>query len=159
MELIVRHCHGISGHSGQEYVLSSGRQKFCLTKGRATALKVLKNCFLSVSDYGNQVLNKRWQIFQKTDVTPGKPPFCYVGVDCFGPFMVKSSRSIVKRYGVLFTCLSNRAVHIEVVHTLDTDAFINSLRRFIARRGKPVQIRSDNGGNFVKGDKELREAF
>ena len=92
-------------------------------------------------------------------VTPGKSPFCYVGVDCFGPFMVKSSRSIVKRYGVLFTCLSIRAVHIEVAHTLDTDAFINALRRFIARRGKPVQMRSDNGGNFVKGDKELIEAI
>ena len=92
-------------------------------------------------------------------VTPGKPPFSYVGVDCFGPFMEKRSRSIAKRYGVLFTCLSIRAVHIEVVHTLDTDAFINALRRFIARRGKPVQMRSDNGGNFVKGDKELREAI
>ena len=91
-------------------------------------------------------------------VTPGKPPFSYVGVDCFGPFMVKRSRSIVKRCGVLFTCLLIRAVHIKV-DTLNTDAFINALRRFIARRGKPVQMRSDNGGNFVKGDKELREAI
>ena len=46
-----------------------------------------------------------------------------------------------------------------MVHTLDTDAFINALKRFIARRGKPVQMRSDNGGNFVKGGKELREAI
>ena len=45
------------------------------------------------------------------------------------------------------------------MHTLDTDAFINALRTFIARRGKPVQMRSNNGGNFVKGDKELREAI
>ena len=59
----------------------------------------------------------------------------------------------------MFTCLSILAVHIEVVHTLDTDAFINALRRFIDRRGKPVQMRSDNGGNFVKRDKELREAI
>ena len=92
-------------------------------------------------------------------VTPGKPPFPYVGVDCFGPFMVKRSQSIVKRYGVLFTCLSIGAVHIEVVPTMDTDAFVNALRRFIAGRGKPVQMRSDNVGNFVKGDKELREAI
>ena len=88
-------------------------------------------------------------------VTPGKPPFSYVGVDCVGPFMVKISRSIVKRYVVLFTCFSICAVHIEVAHTFDADALINALRRFIARRGKPVQIvqmRSDNGGNFVKRD-------
>ena len=59
----------------------------------------------------------------------------------------------------MFTCLLIRAVHIEVVHTLDTDSFINALRRFIARRGKPVKMRSDNGRNFVKGAKELREAI
>ena len=55
--------------------------------------------------------------------------------------------------------MSIRAVHIEVVHSLDTDSFLNALRRFIARRGQPVQMRSDNGGNFVKGEKELREAI
>ena len=44
-------------------------------------------------------------------VTPGKPPFSYVGVDCFGPFKMKRSQWIVKRYGVLFTCLSICVVH------------------------------------------------
>ena len=158
VELIVRHYHGISGHSGQEYVLSLVRQKFWLLKGRMTVWKVLK-AVLRVSDYGNQVVNKRWQIFQKTESHLESHLFPLFGVDCFGPFMVKRSSLIVKRYGVLFTCLSIRAVHIEVVHTLDTDAFFNALRRFIARRGKPVQMRSDDGGNFVKGDKELREAI
>ena len=60
---------------------------------------------------------------------------------------------------MLFTCLTIRAVHIEIVHSMDTESFINSLRRFIARRGTPEQIRSDNGGNFVKGEKELRQAL
>ena len=79
-------------------------------------------------------------------------------MDCIGPIFVRRGRSTVKRYGVLFTCLSVRAVHIEVVHSLDTDAFINALRRFISRQGHPQRIRSDNGGNFVKGERELREA-
>ena len=51
------------------------------------------------------------------------------------------------------------AIHLEIVHTLDTDSFLNALRRFIARRGEPKQIRSDNGGNFVKGQKDLQEAI
>ena len=88
-----------------------------------------------------------------------KPPFTYVGVDCFSPFLVRRGRSVVKRYGVLFTCLVTRAIHIEVAHSLDTESFINALRRFIARRGKPDEIRSDNGGNFVKGEKELSNAI
>ena len=95
----------------------------------------------------------------KDRITPDKPPFSFVGVDCFGPFIVRRGRSMVKRYGVLYTCLTVRAIHIEVVHSLDTNCFINSMRRFIARRGKPEQMRSDNGGNFVCGEKELRSAI
>ena len=59
----------------------------------------------------------------------------------------------------MFTCLAIRAVHIVVVHSMDTESSINALRRFISRRGRPEEIRSDNGGNFVKGEKELREAL
>ncbi|KAK3745211.1 hypothetical protein QZH41_004250 [Actinostola sp. cb2023] len=92
-------------------------------------------------------------------ITPSKPPFIYVGVDCFGPFEVRRGRTHVKRYGVLFTCLTLRAVHIEVASTLDTESFINAMRRFTARRGLPIEMRSDNGGNFVKGERELREAI
>ena len=92
-------------------------------------------------------------------VTPEKPPFSFVGVDCFGPFLVKKGRSQVKRYGVLYTCLVTRAVHIEVAYSMDTDSFINSMRRFIARRGTPELMRSDNGTNFVGGNKELSSAI
>ena len=92
-------------------------------------------------------------------MTPGKPPFTFVGVDYFGPFVARRGRSHVKRYGVLFTCLSIRAIHLEVAHSLDTDSFINAMRRFIARRGPPEEVRSDNGGNFVGGEKELRGAI
>lgn len=92
-------------------------------------------------------------------VTPGNPPFSFVGLACFGPFVVRRGRSLVKRYGVLFTCLSIRAIHLEVAQSLDRDYFLNAMRRFIARRGQPTEIRSDNGGNFVRGERELREAI
>ena len=93
-------------------------------------------------------------------VTPFKPPFTYVGVDCFGPFLVKLGRnSVVKRYGCLFTCLSIRAIHIEVLYSMDTDSFVNGLQRFICRRGPPEKIRSDNGTNFHGGDRELRQSI
>ena len=92
-------------------------------------------------------------------VVPCKRPFTYVGVDCFRPFVVRRRRTNVKRYGVLFTCQSIRAIHIEVAHSLDTESFINALRRFASRRGTPEEIRSDNRGNFVKGEKELSEAI
>ena len=52
-----------------------------------------------------------------------------------------------------------RHVHIEVTHSLDTSSFLNALRRFIARRGNPLKVRSDNGTNFVSGEKEIRLAI
>ncbi|XP_071842702.1 uncharacterized protein [Apostichopus japonicus] len=66
-------------------------------------------------------------------------------------------RSLVKRYGVVFTCFAIRAVHLEVAHALDTDSCINALRRFIARRGQVGEIWSDNGTNLVATDRELKQ--
>ena len=86
-------------------------------------------------------------------------PFSYCGIDLFGPFKIKERRSIVKRYGVMFTCLSSRAVRIETVNSLETDAFIMSLRRMIARRGTVRMIRCNNATNFVGADKELITEF
>ena len=77
------------------------------------------------------------------------PPFTYVGVDFFGPWLVKEGRKEVKRYGALFTCLVLRAIHIEVAVSLSTDAFINVLRRFLSIRGPMRLLRSDCGTNFV----------
>lgn len=95
----------------------------------------------------------------KDRVTPDKPLFTCVGVDCFGPFEVKRGRSAVKHYGVTFTCLTIRAVHIETAASLDTDSFIHALRCFLARRGQVVEMRSDNATNFVGGQRELQDAL
>ncbi|XP_068735334.1 uncharacterized protein [Montipora capricornis] len=85
--------------------------------------------------------------------------FSNVGVDYFGPITVKHLRKQEKRYGCIFTCLVTRAVHLEVAKSLETDSFINALRRFIARRGPPSDIYSDNGTNFVGGDREFKQSL
>ena len=87
------------------------------------------------------------------------PLFIFVGVDLFGPLLVKQGRSQLKRYGVLFTRSTTRAVHIEVAYCLDTTSFIQSLRRFVARRGQVLELRSDNGSNFVGAEHELARAI
>jgi len=68
-------------------------------------------------------------------------PFTYCGVDVFGPWHVQRRRSVVKRYGALFTCLTSGAVHIEVADFLGADSYINALRRFVCRRGAVREIR------------------
>ena len=87
------------------------------------------------------------------------PPFTYCAVDYFGPFLIKQSRKSCKRYGVLFTCMSSRAIHLETATSLETDSFLNALRRFLSRRGPVRQLRSDQGTNFVGARREVRDAL
>ena len=94
----------------------------------------------------------------KSRVEPA-PPFSYCGVDFFGPWHVQRGRSVVKRYGALFTCFASRAVHIEVADSLETDSFIQALRRFICRRGPVREIRCDRGTNFIGAEAELKKAI
>ncbi len=93
------------------------------------------------------------------DRTTTEPPFTYCGVDLFGAIKVKEGRKVVKQYGVLFTCLSLRAVHIEMTSSLETDTFIQALTRFIGRRGKVREMRCDNGTNLSGAENELRVAI
>ena len=86
-----------------------------------------------------------------------KPPFTMTGVDYFGPLFVTVRRSSEKRWGFLFTCLTTRAVQLEVVPSLDTNSCVMGILRFTARRGTPAVIWSDNGTNFVGSETELVE--
>ena len=88
--------------------------------------------------------------------TEPSPPFTFVGMDCFGPALVKNGRKETKRYGLLFTCLSSRAVHLEMLDDLTADAFINGLRCLIAIRGPVQKLFSDQGTNFVGASNELK---
>lgn len=78
-------------------------------------------------------------------------------MDYFGSYYVTIGRRKEVRYGVLFRCLSIRAVHIEIAETLNTDSKLLAIRRFISRRGQPLMIISDNGTNLHGAEKELKK--
>lgn len=86
-------------------------------------------------------------------------PFTFTGVDYFGPYYVRVNRSTVPRYGAIFTCLTTRAIHLEVAEHLNTSSCINAVRRFFARKGEPREFFSDNGTNFHGSDNELKKEF
>jgi len=157
-KLLVMDVHESVGHLGQEYVLAKLRHNYWIIQGRAAVRRVLGNCLTCRKQNalkGQQVMAN----LPSDRLTPDEPPFSYVGIDFFGPFYVKQRRSTVKHYGCLFSCLTMRATHIEVTESLETDSFVNALRRFISRRGMPKLIRSDNGTNLTGGEREIREAI
>ena len=102
-------------------------------------------------------VSKRWQIFQNQDSFQ-KDHLQYADLICL-EHSVKDRRKEMKRYVVLFTCMSSRAVHLESTKEMTTDSFLNALRCFICRRGPVRSITSDNGSNFIGAQAELKQCF
>ncbi|XP_067270804.1 uncharacterized protein [Pseudorasbora parva] len=145
-------------HPGAERVLAELRRRYWVLRGREAVRKHQHSC------QDCQFWRAKPQTPQMADLPPCrlrlfKPPFYSTGTDCFGPFHVKIGRRQEKRWGILYKCLTTRCLHLDLLEHLDTDAFLLSLRRFIARRGKPFEILCDNGTNFTGGDHELKDTF
>jgi len=156
VKLMVRWHHEKLAHCGQNYLLSELRQKFWVVHANAVARSVVRSC-MKCRAICARPMTQEMADLPEDRIIPGQPPFTHTGTDCFGPFLVRKGRSNLKRYGIVFTCLTSRAVHIEVMDSMETDSFINALRRFTARRGPVKSIRSDNGTNLVGAEKVLRQ--
>ena len=139
--------HEKEGHVGAGHVLASLRQRFWILRGNATIRRVLGKC-LKCRLWNPNPCDQIMAQLPWPRVIPYSPPFSSVGVDVFGPMLVKVKRSHAKRKGGVFTCLTIRAVHIEVANDLTSDSFIQAFTRFVSRRGAPIEVFSDNGTNF-----------
>ena len=150
---IARDIHNVA-HLGVEWSLSFMRAKYWVTRGRNLLKSAKRDCFLCKKMYDSPS-SQRMADLPPERLVPNRPPFSFVGTDCFGPILVKSGRSQLKRYGCIFSCFTTRAIHIEMLRSMDTDSMINALRRFMSRRGDPKKIWSDNGSNYVGCFNEL----
>ncbi|XP_042221149.1 uncharacterized protein LOC121865697 [Homarus americanus] len=157
-ELIVQEVHSTrAGHSGHEHTLAEVRETYWIPKCCKMIDLVLRMC--EIGRRSNWKPTHQHQADLPEDrVHPEDRPFTCTGVDCFGPFMVKQGRARTKRWGCLFTCLATRAIHLEVLTSLNTDSFINAMTRFTSHRRPPKRIRSDNGTNMIGANRKLREA-
>ena len=156
--LIIRYTHQRLGHQGRSHVLAEIRRKYWIINAGASIKKEVKRCVICRRVHATASTQKMSDL-PSSHLQADEPPFTHTGLDYFGPFYIKQGRSTRKRYGVIFTCMASRAVHLEVAGSMDTDACINAIRRFVSRRGPVKQITSDNGSNLVGANEELRRAF
>ena len=156
--LILNDVHVSMGHLGRETVISSVRKKYHILSANKLTRKLLRDCVIC-RKYNGRTLTQYMADLPAQRLEADIAPFTNTGVDLFGPFMVTQGRKLHKRYGVLFTCLSCRAVHLEVASSLTTDSYINALRRFLCRRGNVKSFVSDNGTNLVGSCNELKRSI
>ena len=155
---ITRWCHKNVAHGGRGASLNSIRSSgYWVINGNSMVRNIISQCITCRRLRGQFGEQKMADL--PTERSEEAPPFSYCGVDMFGPFYIKERRKELKRYCALFTCLSCRAVHIETTNSMETDSFIQALRRFISRRGNVRMIRSDNGSNFVGAENEFKKCF
>jgi hypothetical protein len=157
VELMVQHHHRKANHQGVETVINQLRERFWILKCRRTVKKQFANCFVCKRRKAKPAQPMMGQL-PDVRFAHHKKPFTNTGVDFFGPFFVTVGRRTEKRYGVLFTCLTIRAIHLEIAHDLSTSSCIMAIRRMVARRGAVRRMFSDNGTNLRGADRELREA-
>ena len=157
-QLLVRDFHESCGHGGRVLTANALMQKgYHVIGQRGVCGEVVRQC---VKCRRTQAVPLKQQMGDLPEVRlEGTVPFENVGVDCFGPFYVTQGRRSIKRYGLMCTCLSSRAVHLEVLDDMTTSSFINALRNLTALRGNVKRVYCDRGTNFVGASKEFRTAF
>jgi len=155
-QMIFKDRHHNLLHCGPQALLANIRRRYWPLRGRIIARSVVKHCVTCI---------RARPTFQCPLMAPlpkerviCNRPFTTTGVDFAGPLTIRSGirgRPGKKAWVAMFICFTTKAVHIEVVEELTSSAFIATLRRFSARRGKPATIWSDNGTNFVGAQREL----
>ena len=156
--LIIEDAHNWQLHAGPTLLLATLRQRYWIIRGRQAIRSVIHNCVKCIRHRG-ATLGQIMGDLPKYRVQ-AKRAFEVVGVDYAGPIMIRArsgrGSTLYKAWIAIFVCFSTKAVHLEVVTDLTSEAFLAATRRFVGRRGKPSHIYSDQGTNFVGAEKELK---
>ena len=149
-KLVVSAEHIRLHHAGPQLLTAALRERYWIPRIRNLVKTVIHQC-LTCYRFKAQATQQLMGELPSTRVQTSRS-FLTTGVDYAGPISLRlgppRSKTITKGYIAIFVCFVTKAVHIEVVTSLSTEAFLAALRHFIARRGKPRTICSDNGTNF-----------
>ncbi|XP_041969052.1 uncharacterized protein LOC121725929 isoform X3 [Aricia agestis] len=156
-KLIFHMQHLKLAHAGPQLLLSHIRQSYWPLGGRNLSRSTVNKC---LKCYRHKAQNVQPIMGQLPSLrTNLEYPFLNSYVDFAGPVLVADRKGrgckLTKSYMCIFVCAAVKAVHLELVSDLTTEAYMAALNRFVARRGKPQSITSDNGTNFVGACNEI----
>ncbi|XP_055617896.1 uncharacterized protein LOC129763133 [Toxorhynchites rutilus septentrionalis] len=158
--LLAQHFHIKTLHGGGRLLLTAMREEYWPLQGRRLARSTVRNCFRCTRLNPIPLEQQIGQLPAQRIMS--SRPFNVTGIDYAGPLYLKPTHrraAPAKAYICVFICFTTKAVHLELVGDLSTQAFIGCLRRFVARRGRPSHLHSDNGKNFVGAKNQLKELF
>lgn len=144
---------------GTLHTLAQFRQRFWLPKGKVATKFIIKaNCMICRKEHARPYKLRMMPPWPKERVTQTEP-FKNIGLGNHGPIVARHNEERKKMWICLFSCMVTRAIHLDGVIDMSTEEFINAFRRFIARRGWPDIILSDNARQFGLAIQALKEAW
>jgi len=159
--LVIEQEHARNLHAGTQATVAAVRQRFWPLSLRSSVRKIIRNCVICFQS--NPRLSEAIMAPLPSNRVTISRAFSHCGVDYAGPLIIREGKrrnaKNHKAYAALFVCFVTKAIHIEVVSDLTTEAFIAAFKRFISRRGKPSHMFSDNGTTFVGAQRQLKELY
>lgn len=158
-KLLIADAHITTMHGGPQIMLNFLRSAYWIIGAKNLIKQHAHKCITCIklnAKFRTQLMGS----LPSVRCTPARP-FLHSGVDYAGPINIKTTKGrghrAYKGYICLFVCMATRAVHLEAVSDMTTQAFLAAFRRFVSRRGRCSQLWSDNGTTFVGAEKELKQ--
>ena len=145
--LLILNCHQECAHGGTQYTLMLTRRQYWIIKGLSSVRHYLGRCNACIIKKAKPVRQLMGDL-PNSRIAAHNKPFFHTGCDYFGPITYREGRSDKKAWGLLFSCMASRAVHVELVTSLDLSSFILAFSRFVDVRGPVSGFHSDNGSTF-----------
>ena len=147
--LLLKHLHEKRAHCGYKSLIYESRKRFWIVGVRNMAKQVTGKC-VACKKLRRQQLEQMMGQIPRLRVAAGFQAFHNTAIDMFGPLQLRIGRKTPKEVQVIiFTFMTTRAVHLELVTDRSTDTFLMAFRRFASLRGHPSNCWSDRGMNFV----------
>ena len=161
VRLLVQHNHILALHAGTSTVMARLSLKYHIPRLKPLLKGLSRKCVTCQKTYA-RVVQQRMGELPSSRVTPARP-FSTIGVDFAGPVTYKEGNvrkpTVKKGYICVYVCFVIKAVHLDLVADMTTEAFLASLRRFSAIYGAPTHIWSDNGSNFTGANREIQQMY